>query len=588
MEEIRNFCIIAHIDHGKSTLADRFLEITGTVSKEKLLPQMLDSNPIERERGITIKLAPVRMLYGSYILNLIDTPGHADFSSEVTRSLFACEGAILLVDATQGIQAQTISHYSLAKKLGLTVIPVVNKIDMPQAQPEKTAEEIIRAFGFSFDDILFVSAKTGEGVKDLLDKIIEQVPPPSGKPDGPFSALVFNSFFNPHLGVIAVVKVTGGKLEKGGSFSLANAKIKTNAVEIGYFSPKVTPGKAIFCGEVGFVATGLKELSLCPPGEYLLGENYPADRIFTDAGISPSKPMVFAGVYPVESTDFPLLAESLAKLKLSDAAISFIPESSPALGPGFRVGFLGPLHVEIVSERLFREFGVNVVTTAPHVQYRCLVDGKELFLASPSFLPVVYQKLEEPVVKLSVFIPAGFLGQIIQHCQSRRGRLLETNYFGEQVCCVWKIPLSEMTVGFYDGIKTVSSGFASVDYEFFGYEEVDAIKMEVSVNKVVIDAFSQIVPKSSVAEKAKRLAEKLKEAIPRQQFEVVIQVGIGSRILAAERISAFRKDVLQKLYGGDRTRKDKLLEAQKKGKKRMKRFGSVELPPEAFLAVLRD
>lgn len=591
-QQIRNFCIVAHIDHGKSTLADRFLEITGTVSKEKLQPQHLDQNPIERERGITIKLAPVRMRYilnsELYILNLIDTPGHVDFSYEVSRSLACVEGAILLVDATSGIQAQTVSNVQLALSQNLVLIPVVNKIDLPNAQKEKTAQDLIDTFGFSNDEILFISAKTGEHVEELLEAIVTRIPHPKGEEEASLKALIFDSQYDQFKGVLAFIRIFDGTLATSEEVLFMREGLTAQTVEVGLFLPVQTPVPKLTHGEIGYVATGLKDVSGVRVGDTITGTKNKASSAI--AGYREVKPMVFAAFYPVDGKDFPLLSEALAKLRLNDASFSFEPEHSDALGAGLRIGFLGVLHMEVVQERLEREYGLALIASTPTVGYFVeTTKGDRLTIERPAKLPdsALIKRVKEPYVSGKIITPKGFLGPLLTLINAHRGLVSNMEYQGEQVTVIIDIPLSEIIVNFYDRLKNVSSGFASFEYELSGMREVSIVKLEILVAKKSVDALSQIV----VAEKAqsigRALIERLKEVIPRQQFEVSLQAAIGSTIIARADVPAFRKDVTAKLYGGDRTRKDKLLEAQKKGKRRMKMVGNVAIPQEAFLSVLK-
>jgi GTP-binding protein LepA len=597
MEKIRNFSIIAHINHGKSTLADRLLETTGTVSQSEMRDQFLDTNPIERERGITIKLAPVRMNYSlgakTYVLNLIDTPGHVDFSYEVSRSLAACEGAILVVDAVSGIQAQSLANFSLARRQGLVIIPVINKIDLEIAQPEKVAREISERLGFNKEEIIFTSAKTGQNADRVLEAVVKRIPPPQGDPNQAFRGLIFNSFYDPHKGVIIWVRVVDGKLTA--ELIRAKKKIKFlgsgavgNLLEMGLFAPMMTPRPSLTAGEVGYLATGLKDLSFSHVGDTV--------TLVDDSGVVPlpgyqeAKPMVFAGLYPVDNNDLPLLEDGLGKLKLSDAALSFKTEISQGLGKGFRCGFLGLLHAEIVQERLEREFKVNLIITPPTVEYQVVKkDGQRIrILRAPDLPdPAQIKAIYEPVIMVSIFTPVEFLNPIISLCKERRAKLIDQEYFGDQVKLDFKMPLAEMVIDFYDKIKNLSSGFASLDWEEAGFAEIEAVRLDILINSQRVDAFSRIISRKILQAEGKRLAERLKRLIPRQLFEVVIQAAAGGKILARETIPPFRKDVTAKLYGGDRTRRMKLLEKQKKGKKRMKAVGRLSLPQGVFLEVFK-
>lgn len=606
MENIRNFAIIAHIDHGKSTLADRLMEFTNTVSLRNMKAQLLDSNPIERERGITIKLAPVRMEYtpsrpqyltlnpspnlgeGSYILNLIDTPGHVDFSYEVSRSLAACEGVLLLVDATQGIQAQTLAHYNQAKKLGLTIIPIINKIDVSTSEVEKTLKQMVDVFGFSETDILKVSAKTGTGVDALINQIIVKIPPPSNQltNNQVTRALVFNSNFDSHLGVVAWIRVVDGEIKVGDKVFLLGSKAATTVIEIGVFVPQRKIVKSLKAGEVGYVVTNLKDISQLTVGDTLSNQltNNPLP------GYNPIKPVVFMSFFPTDGSEINLVRDALEKLKMTDAAMTYIAENSPALGNGFRIGCLGLLHADIIQERLEREFGLSLIACAPSVSYEILRSNNQILnISKASDLPDLsnISEIREPIIKASIFTPDNYVGAIMQLCQSHRAILSDMVYIGKQVSLVYEMPFSELIHQFYDQLKSISSGYASLDYEFKGFFAADLVKLDVFINNEGIDAFSQIVPRVNVNFIARELVEKLQEAIPRQQYEVTIQAAIGSKIVARADVKAFRKDVIAKLSGGDQTRKDKLLKKQKKGKARMKSVGRVEIPQEAFLAILK-
>lgn len=588
MENIRNFAIVAHVDHGKSTLADRLMEMTGTVSFRDMRAQLLDSNPIERERGITIKLAPVRMEYQGYILNLIDTPGHVDFSYEVSRSLAACEGVLLLVDATQGIQAQTLAHYYQAKKLGLAIIPIINKIDVSTSEVEKTLEQMVSVFGFSPHDVLKVSAKTGIGVDTLINQIIAKIPPPSTQPSAlsTVRALVFNSNFDTHLGVVAWVRVVDGEIKTGDKIFLIGSKAATTAIEIGVFVPQRKIIKSLGAGEVGYVVTSLKDISQLTVGDTLSNQltNNPLP------GYSPIKPVVFMSFFPTDGLEINLVRDALGKLKMTDAAMTFTAEHSPALGNGFRIGCLGLLHADIIQERLEREFGLSLIACAPSVSYEILKsDGQIINISKAGDLPdqSFVVEVREPIIKASIFTPENYVGAVMQLCQSHRAVLSDMVYIGKQVSLIYEMPFSELIRQFYDQLKSASSGYASLDYEIMGYFAADLAKLDVLVNDEKVDAFSQIVPKVNVNFIGKGLVEKLQEAIPRQQYEVTIQASVGSKVVARADIKAFRKDVIAKLSGGDQTRKDKLLKKQKKGKARMKSVGRVEIPQEAFLAILK-
>ncbi len=592
MKNIRNFAIIAHVDHGKSTLADRFLEITNTVSSRDMQSQLLDSNPIERERGITIKLAPVRMYYSlfgqEYLLNLIDTPGHVDFSYEVSRSLAACEGAILLVDATQGVQAQTLAHYHQARKLGLVVIPVVNKIDVATADVDSSTKQIEEIFGFAKTEIIKVSGKTGEGVNYLLEKIIEKIPGPTGKLNAPLRALVFNSNYDPHLGVVAWIRLIDGKLVPHTKITLLGTNAQTHCVELGFFAPKKKTIDQLSAGEVGFVVTGLKNISDLTVGDTMTETLSPSSD--TLSGYQPVKPVVFVSFYPTDGADINLMRDGLSKLSLQDSSLKFTPEFSPALGNGFRVGLLGLLHADIVQERLEREFGLNLIAAAPSVGYEILTTSGETIYASKAMdLPdqSIIKEIREPIISLSIFVPEQFVGNVIQLCQDHRGVLVDMQYLGKLVHLKYSLPLAELIRQFYDSLKSASQGFATLDYELSGFTSSDLCRLDILIAGDKVDALSQIIPKSKSQFIAKELVEKLKNIIPRQNFEISIQAAIGSHVLARSDVKAFRKDVLAKMSGGDQTRKDKLLKKQKKGKARMKRVGKIDLPQEAFLSILK-
>jgi len=589
MDNIRNFAIIAHIDHGKSTLADRLLEVTNTVSKRDMHAQLLDSNPIERERGITIKLAPVRMLYKEYILNLIDTPGHVDFSYEVNRSLAACEGAILLVDATQGIQAQTLAHFEQAKKVNLKIIPVINKIDVTTADIDTSLHQIVEILGLPKEDILLVSGKTGQGVQELLTAIVDRIPPPNGVPDGTPRALVFNSNYDSHLGMVAWVRILDGQIRSNDKLAFLAAGSVATAVDIGFFTPTRFSSGLLQAGEVGFVVTNLKDLKLLQVGDTvtLVGSEKEVTPL---PGYQVLQPVVFMSFYPTDGDEINLLRDSLDKLKLADSSLQFIPEFSPALGNGFRVGFLGLLHADIVQERLEREFNIAVIAAAPSVGYQVLLTTNELISVSKaSDLPDPSQikEIREPQILARIFTPETYLGSVIQLCQEHRGQLLDMVYLGQVVEAVYSLPLSELIRRFYDRLKSLSQGFATLDYELSGFAAAELVKLDILVAGDKIDALSQIVPKSRVNDIGKSLVEELKNIIPRQQFEITLQAAIGSHIVARSDVKAFRKDVTAKLSGGDQTRKDKVLKKQKKGKARLKRFGKVDLPQEAFLSILK-
>ena len=593
MENIRNFAIIAHIDHGKSTLADRMLELTGTISPRRMKSQFLDSNPIERERGITIKLAPVRMNYSqdseSYILNLIDTPGHVDFSYEVNRSLAACEGAILLVDATQGIQAQTLAHLRTARALNLVIIPVVNKIDVSTAEVDRTISELTSGLGFTREEILLISAKTGQGVPELLRVVIDKIPPPKGDPSGPPRALVFSSNFDQHLGVVAWVRLVDGRIKKGDKLYFVATRARSSAVEIGIFNPDRQSAPDLSAGEVGYIVTNFKDISLLNVGDTVTVDYETNFRLEALPGYKPAKPVVFVSFYPLDGSEINHLRVALDKLKLQDSSLHYSPEYSPALGNGFRVGLLGLLHADIVQERLEREFGLKLIAAAPSVEYQLVTKSgslKSITKAVDMPDPSVIQEIREPVISLSVITPQPYLGQVLQLCQEHRGSLVDIKYLSDVADITYRLPLMELIHQFYDQLKSVSQGFATLDYEIMGFYPADLVKLDCLIGGDRVDALSQIVPANQASQIAKNLAEKLKSLIPRHQFEVSVQVAIGGRILARSDVRAFRKDVTAKLSGGDQTRKDKLLKKQKKGKARMKHIGRIELPQEVFLSIL--
>lgn len=598
-DNIRNFCIIAHIDHGKSTLADRFIELTNAVSPTKMREQVLDNLDLERERGITIKAKAVRLLYKSkegkeYHLNLIDTPGHVDFSYEVSRTLAACEGAILVIDATQGIQAQTLANVYLAMDRNLEIIPVINKIDLPGAEPQRVLGEIESVLGYSESDVLLISAKTGQGVPQLLEEVIRRVPPPGGNPSGPLRALVFDSYYDSYKGVVLCLRVVDGEAKTGDRLRLMGHGTEIEALEIGYFIPGPQVTDALLAGEVGYLATGLKDIASCPVGDTVTLSQDGAETPLI--GYRPAKSMVFAGLYPAQTDQSLELREALDKLRLNDASLTYTPESSPVMGQGFRCGFLGLLHLDIVVERLEREFGLPVVVTAPAVTLRVTTtSGEVIEVINPTELPSPSKiaKLEEPWIKLSVITPFKFIGPLMEFIKESGGVYKNTEYLGEfslsqqRVRLEYELPLRAMLTTFYDSLKALSQGYVSLDYEFIGYKETKLVKMDVLVNGVLVDAFSRVVPEEKAYQAGRDIVGKLRETIPRQLFDVAIQAAIGSRIIARAEVKAKRKDVLAKCYGGDITRKMKLLEKQKEGKKRMKMIGRVEVPREAFVDLLK-
>jgi len=597
---IRNFCIIAHIDHGKSTLADRLLQATGTISERDMQEQILDGMELEREKGVTIKASAVRMDYTAadgqtYQLNLIDTPGHVDFTYEVSRALAACEGAILVVDATQGIEAQTLANLYLALDYDLEIIPVVNKIDLSSARPDEIAQEIEDLIGIDALDVLPVSAKTGEGVEAVLERIIQKIPPPAGQTDAPLRALIFDSHYDAYKGVIAYVRVVDGLMNKDNDLYLLATKRHTEPLEIGIFRPGMQPIKQLHPGEVGYVATGLKTIRNVRVGDTLTWFSPETDG--RPAGVSPLpgykpvKPMVFAGFFPTEADDYDLLKDALEKLQLNDASLLYEPETSQALGFGFRVGFLGLFHMEIIQERLEREYDLELLATAPSVEYQIVKsDGETIIIDNPVDMPepTQIQSVAEPWMHISIFTPADYIGPIMEITTRRRGEFIKMEYLDEtRVLMEYYLPLSEMIVDYYDQLKSATRGYASLDYRFDGYREEDLVKMDVLVNGEPVDALNVIVHRDQSYPRGQKLVSKLKDVIPRQQFVVPIQAAVGKKVISRANVKALRKDVLAKCYGGDITRKRKLLEKQKKGKRRMKMVGSVEIPQEAFMSVLR-
>jgi GTP-binding protein LepA len=599
---IRNFCIIAHIDHGKSTLADRMLQLTGVVTDRQMRAQYLDRMDIERERGITIKSQAVRLPWTGgdgrqYVLNLIDTPGHVDFTYEVSRSLAACEGAVLLVDAAQGIEAQTLANLYLALEADLQLIPVLNKIDLPAAQPDLYAEELAGIIGCSPADVLRVSAKTGEGVAELLHAIVAQVPPPQGQPDAPARALIFDSVYDTYRGVVTYVRVVDGRLTRREKSLMMSTGAAHDTLEVGVISPEPVPSESLAAGEVGYLITGVKDVRQARVGDTVTSAARPATEALP--GYDHPRPMVFSGLYPVDGDDYPELRDALDKLRLNDAALVYEPETSTALGFGFRCGFLGLLHMEIVRERLEREFDLSLISTAPNVVYRVVLEsGAEIQVTNPSDFPAgtpggsakpaaKVAQVFEPVVRATVLAPAEYIGTIMELCQGRRGMLLGMDYLSaDRVEIRYTLPLAEIIFDFFDQLKSRTRGYASLDYEPAGEQEADLVKVDILLQGQPVDAFSQIVHEDKAREYGLAMTARLRELIPRQQFEVPIQAAIGSKIIARENIRALRKDVLAKCYGGDITRKRKLLERQKEGKKRMKTIGRVEVPQEAFVAAL--
>jgi GTP-binding protein LepA len=590
---IRTFSIIAHVDHGKTTLSDRLLEMTSTITQRESREQLLDSMDLEREKGITIKLKPVRMAYTAadgmtYQLNLIDTPGHVDFNYEVSRSLAACEGALLVVDAAQGIEAQTLANVYLAMEHDLTIIPVINKIDLPGANPDEVAQEVETVIGIPAEESIKASAKEGIGVPEILEAIVQRIPPPSGDRTRSPRALIFDSHYDPYKGVIAYVRVVDGVFTSRDRVRFIGTDATAETLELGVFTPRMTALQELVAGEVGYIATGLKSVEECQVGDTITL----ADRSATDPlpGYRPAKPMVFAGLYPVDSNQYTELREALEKLKLNDAALSFSPESSAALGFGFRCGFLGLLHMEIVRERLEREYNLDLLITAPSVEYQVLqTNGEIITVSNPSEMPEVSKivAIEEPIVTINVITPTRYIGVIMDLVTTRRGTFEAMEYLDPtRVLLKYKMPLAEIVIDFYDQLKSRTQGYASLDYAFAGYQDAELVKLDVLVNQASVDALSLIVHRDFAYQRGRDLVEKLRTLIPRQMFEVPIQAAIGSKIIARETVRALRKDVLSKCYGGDITRKRKLLEKQKEGKKRMKMVGNVEIPQEAFMAIL--
>ena len=588
---LRNFSIIAHIDHGKSTLADRMLGLTGAVDERTMRDQYLDRMDIERERGITIKSQAVRLSWAcqgtTYTLNLIDTPGHVDFTYEVSRSLAACEGAVLLVDAAQGIEAQTLANLYLAVQNDLVIVPVLNKIDLPAAQPERYAAELAHIIGCDAEEVLRVSAKTGAGVGDLLNAVVARVPPPAGDPDAPTRAMIFDSVYDTYRGVVTYVRVVDGRLAARDRIRMMSTGAQHELLDIGVIAPEPTSCSALGVGEVGYLMTGVKDVRQSRVGDTVTIAGRPAQVSL--AGFQDPKPMVFAGLYPMDGSDYPLLREALDRLQLNDAALVYEPETSAALGFGFRCGFLGLLHLEIVQERLEREFGLTLISTAPNVVYRVvMLDGTEVVVTNPSEFPVgKYTTVSEPAVRVTVLAPSEYIGAVMELCQARRGSLLGMDYLSaERVEMRYRLPLAEIVYDFFDALKSRTRGYASLDYEFDGVIEADLVKVDILLNGEPVDAFSAIVHRDRAYGYGVDMTSRLRTLIPRQQFEVPIQAAIGSRVIARETIRAMRKDVLAKCYGGDITRKRKLLERQREGKRRMKMVGRVEVPQEAFVAAL--
>ena len=593
LTKIRNFCIIAHVDHGKSTLADRLLECTGTVTKREMQEQLLDSMDLEREKGVTIKASAVRMSYKAddgetYEINLIDTPGHVDFTYEVSRALNACEGALLVVDASQGAEAQTLANLYLALEANLHIIPVINKIDLPHARPDDIAKEVGELLGDDPDGVLRISAKEGLGIRAVLERVVRDVPPPKGSSDAPLQALIFDSHYDAYKGVIAYVRVVNGSINMKSKLRLANTGSQFDPIEIGSFAPRMTIGTVINAGEVGYVATGYKSVRECRVGDTLIDTYRQAAPLI---GYKPAKPMVFAGIYPTDTEDYPLLRDALDKLQLNDAALTFEPENSAALGFGYRVGFLGMFHMEIVQERLEREYDLDVLVTAPSVEYEALLTtGEVVRLDRPSDMPdpSKLNEMREPWMKIQIYTPKEHIGPIMELVTRRRGISENMEYLDTQrVMLTYRIPLAELIVDFYDKLKGATKGYASLDYQFEGYHPGELVKMDILVNGDPLDSMSMIVHRDHAQQKGSAITKRMKEVVPRQMFEVPIQAAVGAKIIARETVRAMRKDVLAKCYGGDISRKRKLLEKQKEGKKRMKVVGSVEIPQEAFMAMLK-
>ena len=591
---IRNFCIIAHIDHGKSTLADRIIEKTGTLTSREMQAQVLDNMDLERERGITIKLQTTRLTYQSrdgheYVLNLIDTPGHVDFNYEVSRSLAACEGAVLVVDATQGVEAQTLANVYLALDENLEILPVLNKIDLASARPDETKEEIEEVIGLDAEDAPLISAKEGIGIEDLLEKVVETIPAPSGDPGGKLKALIFDSKYDNYKGVIIYTRIIDGEVKKGDIIRLMNTEKKYEVTEVGICAPGPVATELLRAGEVGYICGSIKQVSDARVGDTITLDADPADEMLP--GYKKAQSMVYCGIYPAEGEKYENVKDALEKLQVNDAAFNFEPETSTALGFGFRCGFLGLLHMEIIVERLEREFNLAVITTSPSVIYRVVkTDGTVEMIQNPTNLPPVHEisYIEEPMVKADIMIPKEYVGSIMELCQERRGKMLHMEYITEtRVQLHYEMPLNEVIYDFFDALKSKTRGYGSLDYEFVRYERSNVVKMDILLNKDLVDAFSMIVHESKAYARGRFVCEKLKEIIPMHQFEVPIQAAIGQKVIARETVKAYRKDVIAKCYGGDISRKKKLLEKQKEGKKRMRQFGSVEVPQEAFTAVLK-
>ena len=593
MKQIRNFSIIAHIDHGKSTLADRFIQICGGLADREMAEQVLDSMELERERGITIKAQSVSLNYKArdgqtYQLNFIDTPGHVDFSYEVSRSLAACEGALLVVDAAQGVEAQSVANCITAIDQGLEVLPVLNKIDLPAAEPEKVVAEIEDIIGIDAQDAIHVSAKTGQGIPELLEQIVELIPAPRGEPDGPLQALIIDSWFDNYVGVVSLVRVMNGKLVKGEKIKVMSTGVSYNADRVGVYTPKMEDRTELRAGEVGFVIAAIRDIYGAPVGDTLTTTRNPCEKPLP--GFKQVQPRVFAGLFPLSSDDYESFREALQKLRLNDAALHFEPETSAALGFGFRCGFLGMLHMEIVQERLEREYDLELITTAPTVVFEVIdTSGNVLHVDNPSKLPSANEvaELREPIISANILVPEGHVGSVIKLCIEKRGVQKQMRYLGGQVAIEYELPLAEVVLDFFDRLKSVSRGFASFDYHFLRFQPAQLVRLDVLINSERVDALSIIVHKEKVRTRGRELVEKMRELIPRQMFDVAIQAAVGGQVIARSNVKALRKNVTAKCYGGDVSRKRKLLEKQKAGKKRMKQVGSVEIPQEAFLAVLR-
>lgn len=593
ISHVRNFSIIAHIDHGKSTLADRFIQFCGGLSEREMAAQVLDSMDLERERGITIKAQSVSLDYtaedgNTYQLNFIDTPGHVDFSYEVSRSLAACEGALLVVDAAQGVEAQSVANCHTAVDQELEVIPVLNKIDLPSAEPERVCAEIEDIIGIDASEAIHVSAKTGHGIKALLEQLVQRIPPPTGDPDAPLKALIIDSWFDNYLGVVSLIRVVDGELKRGERIRVMSTGRDHGADEVGLFTPKREKKELLKTGEVGYLVASVKDIDGAPVGDTITTANAPASEPLP--GFMQSKPNVFAGLYPVDSGDYEAFREALSKLRLNDAALHYEPETSEALGFGFRCGFLGMLHMEIIQERLEREYNIDLITTAPTVVYEVEIsDGEVINIDNPARLPEpnLIEAVREPIIVVDILVPQEYLGNVISLCVEKRGTQTKLNFVGGQVAVSYELPMAEMVTDFFDRLKSVTRGFASMDYYFSRHQPADMVKIDILINAERVDALSLIVHREQAQRRGRELAQKMKEIIPRQMFDIAIQSAIGSKVIARETVKALRKNVTAKCYGGDITRKRKLLEKQKAGKKRMKQFGAVEIPQEAFMAVLK-